>query len=150
MNVEQLVSVPSWVIEPVNDKHGLCLGSIHVPRDMDKVKSMRIGAILSIASEEKIKDVPPEIRRLCIDLDDKHTERIYNFFNTTFHFIDDNLRHTNVLVHCMAGVSRSATIVIAYLMKKHRLTVKEARSIVESKRPFINPNSGFVKQLELY
>ena len=34
-------------------------------------------------------------------------------------FIDNNLKYGNVLVHCMMGISRSSTIVIAYLMKKY-------------------------------
>lgn len=50
----------------------------------------------------------------------------------------------------MAGVSRSATLVIAYMMKRYRLSLKEAEQLVRSKRPFINPNPGFMKQLQLY
>jgi protein-tyrosine phosphatase len=82
---------------------------------------MHIGAVLSVTSEEKNLTLPPNIRRLSIDLEDIQSSQIYNFFNTTYHFIDDNMRSTNVLVHCMAGVSRSATLVIAYLMKKNKI-----------------------------
>lgn len=47
----------------------------------------------------------------------------------------------------MAGISRSATSVIAYLMKKHKWSVANAMARVKSKRPQICPNSGFRMQL---
>lgn len=57
----------------------------------------------------------------------------------------------------MAGVSRSATLVIAYLMKSRNIGLKEAYAIVKSKRKIvtfeftqIHPNSSFLKQLENY
>ena len=52
-----------------------------------------------------------------------------------------------VLVNCFAGVSRSATIVIAYLMYKNKWGVEDAISFVKSKRNIIYPNYGFVCQL---
>jgi len=52
-----------------------------------------------------------------------------------------------VLVNCFAGVSRSTTIVLAYLMYKNKWSVQEALSFVRSKRPIINPNYGFISQL---
>ena len=48
----------------------------------------------------------------------------------------------------MAGVSRSAAIVIAYLMSRENMTYNEAVDLVEEKRPFINPNEGFKAQLK--
>lgn len=41
-------------------------------------------------------------------------------------------------------------MVLAYLMRKHRLTLREAWLLVDSKRNYINPNVGFMKQLEQY
>lgn len=52
-----------------------------------------------------------------------------------------------VLVHCFAGVSRSATIVIAYLMQEFGMGYTEATQYVRKQRYFINPNEGFKKQL---
>lgn len=66
-------------------------------------------------------------------------------------FIRDAIaKDGKVFVHCYAGVSRSATIVIAYLMFEHGLSYSAAIKLVKSKRPFINPNDGFRKQLLLF
>lgn len=51
-----------------------------------------------------------------------------------------------VLVHCQVGVSRSATLVLAYLMLKQNLTLVEAVCAVKDKRGVI-PNRGFLRQL---
>lgn len=55
-----------------------------------------------------------------------------------------------MLVHCQAGISRSPTIVIAYLMKKFNLKLDDAYSQVRSKRPIISPNLVFYSQLMDY
>lgn len=55
-----------------------------------------------------------------------------------------------VLVHCVAGVSRSATLCIAYLMKYKQMKLKEAHDFVKGKRKIIHPNSGFWEQLIIY
>ena len=55
-----------------------------------------------------------------------------------------------VLVHCFAGVSRSASVVIAYLMRYHNMTYSQACAHVRDRRPWINPNPGFVNQLKRY
>lgn len=51
-----------------------------------------------------------------------------------------------VLVHCHVGVSRSATLVLAYLMLKQNLTLVEAICVVKDNRGVI-PNRGFLRQL---
>lgn len=51
-----------------------------------------------------------------------------------------------ILVHCAVGVSRSATLVLAYLMLYHRLTLVEAIKKVKDHRGII-PNRGFLRQL---
>ncbi|MED6283326.1 Dual specificity protein phosphatase 14 [Characodon lateralis] len=55
-----------------------------------------------------------------------------------------------VLVHCAAGVSRSASLCLAYLMKYQRVSLAEAHAWVKARRPVIRPNSGFWRQLIEY
>lgn len=55
-----------------------------------------------------------------------------------------------MLVHCFAGVSRSATIVIAYLMQEHGLAYRDALAFVKQKRNHIHPNEGFKRQLQSF
>lgn len=52
-----------------------------------------------------------------------------------------------VLVHCMAGISRSVTITIAYLMKFHRMSMNRAYQYLKDMRPAISPNLNFMGQL---
>jgi protein-tyrosine phosphatase len=67
-------------------------------------------------------------------------------------FIDDAMRDPNarILVHCMQGVSRSASVVAAYLMAVYGWTPQQAVQFVKSKRRIADPNSGFVAQLGEY
>jgi protein-tyrosine phosphatase len=53
-----------------------------------------------------------------------------------------------VLIHCHQGVSRSATITIAYLMKRFNWNYEEAYEYVKERRPCIYPNKGFIRQLK--
>ena len=74
----------------------------------------------------------------------QHFTACHRFMNNAF------ATGGRVLVHCYAGVSRSATIVISYLMKEHGMTLPAATQLVRSKRWFINPNRGFIRQLQVY
>jgi atypical dual specificity phosphatase len=56
----------------------------------------------------------------------------------------------NVLIHCNAGVSRSSTLAIAYIMKYENKRFQDAFNQVKSVRPSIRPNDGFERQLREY
>ena len=76
--------------------------------------------------------------------------------NGTYEFIEQSqLSLTNgggysCLVHCAAGVSRSATIVLAYIMRKLRVSLSEALTLLRADRPCVQPNLGFMFQLRVY
>ncbi len=55
-----------------------------------------------------------------------------------------------VFVHCNAGVSRAATVVIAYHMKTQDVDFHTAYQHVKGVRPCIRPNDGFMRQLKQY
>lgn len=65
-------------------------------------------------------------------------------------FIHKFRQLTNVYVHCYAGVSRSVTIVVAYLMNCWKWNLKTALAFVQTKRIVAKPNDGFMEQLKKY
>ena len=72
------------------------------------------------------------------------------YFAETNKFIKDALDSENgrILVHCRAGVSRSASAIISYLISERGLTYAEAFKVTKAQRPIIKPNSGFELQLK--
>ncbi|EPS93372.1 phosphatases II [Fomitopsis schrenkii] len=53
-----------------------------------------------------------------------------------------------IYVHCSAGISRSPSLVVAYLMKSRGMSLKEALGQVARARPQVSPNPGFLRQLK--
>jgi len=69
-----------------------------------------------------------------IGAEDRSGYDLSKHFDETYCFIDRN-RHGNVLVHCVAGISRSATIVAAYLMRRFGYTVEAVILLMRHCRP---------------
>ncbi|CAO3641834.1 unnamed protein product [Mucor fragilis] len=86
-----------------------------------------------------------------IPITDNPEANIIQYFPESTAFIDQAIKEDhNILVHCLAGVSRSPTILTAYLMATQKLRWKEALAIIKQTRPFVNPNPGFIEQLKLF
>lgn len=84
-----------------------------------------------------------------IHIDDKPKANIIDYFDECCDFIDNARRENGkVLVHCMCGVSRSATIVCSYLMKHNKMTTHEALLYLKCQRSCVQPNTGFLRQLD--
>lgn len=83
-----------------------------------------------------------------IPMDDSPTQDLVSNLPDALNFISWQLEkgHT-VLVHCAAGISRSASVVIAYLMMTYDMPFRAAYGYVKARRPIINPNPGFMHQL---
>ncbi|XP_077999934.1 uncharacterized protein LOC144452664 [Glandiceps talaboti] len=83
-----------------------------------------------------------------IPVNDNYREKILPWFNKTVDFIDKvHSLNGKVIVHCLAGVSRSATVAIAYVMNHLRMSSDDAYRYVKDKRPTISPNFNFLGQL---
>lgn len=83
-----------------------------------------------------------------IPVDDTYTADIGRWFEEAAAFIDSVKNSKGrVLVHCQAGISRSATICLAYLISRHQLRLDEAYEYVKKRRSVISPNFNFMGQL---
>lgn len=81
-------------------------------------------------------------------IDDDPSEDISSILEMSYENIKNGLNEGGVLVHCRAGVSRSATAVLYYLVKSGNCSnLFEAVKYLKSCRPCISPNDGFIKTL---
>ncbi|CAG8572855.1 5527_t:CDS:1 [Paraglomus occultum] len=75
-------------------------------------------------------------------------DNLISDFEHAFAYIDEaRSAGRNILVHCQCGVSRSASLVIAYVMKTNRMTLNQAYEFVKDRSPYISPNMSLVYQL---
>jgi protein-tyrosine phosphatase len=96
-----------------------------------------INCIITVCKEvPKFEIKNCEVVRL--EVLDKPTESLNKYFDQVADKIGDVANKGGAcLVHCVAGISRSASMVLVYLMKYQKMSLKEAHTHVKSKRPFV-------------
>lgn len=126
---------------------GLYLGNFIDAKDPDQLGRNKITHIISI--HESPQPLLQDITYLRISVSDTPEVPIKKHFKECVHFIHScRLNGGNCLVHCFAGISRSTTIVIAYVMTVTGLGWQEVLEAIKASRPIANPNPGFRQQLE--
>ena len=120
----------------------LYLGSIKDAKDR------RYNYIVNVSDQSYTKPYTPVITLLSDDIPTYKISKYFSAFNDLMNGFE--ARRETCLVHCIQGISRSATIVAAYLMYKYNMTPSEAISYIRQKREIVNPNPGFMRQLTNY
>lgn len=116
----------------------------------DKVREYGITCIINCTVDSPLLNMPL-VETMRISIDDLPTANISTHFEKCVDKIaETKARGGKTLVHCMAGVSRSASIVLAYLMKYQNMTLRDAYHLLKARRPIIQPNVGFFRQLMDY
>ncbi len=110
---------------------------------LDDLRKFNITHILSVGN---FPQVHKELKYLQIPIKDNESELLLPHIRKCIEFINECT--SSILIHCRAGVSRSPSIVIAWLIIQRNMTYEQAFNKVESKRPCISPNIGFVSQLK--
>jgi len=112
---------------------GLFISSISCMSD-DILEEQNIKNTISVTKNPpKVNN--DKINRMYILINDTHGENIDEYFDKAYDFIEKSLdKNEKVLVHCKIGMSRSATIIISYLMKKYNMTVDESLKYLKEKR----------------
>ncbi len=127
--------------------------------NLETLKSYNIKAVINVTPEQKPADTlmymkTNHIDYLQIPILDTPNENILQYFNQTYDFINKHVRKKeNVLIHCMAGVSRSVTITANYMARDFiskfspEETLDFIINVIRQSRPIVNPNGGFKQQL---
>ncbi|KAL8564593.1 hypothetical protein ACOMHN_032149 [Nucella lapillus] len=128
---------------------GLYVGNFRDAKDPKQLSENNITHILSI--HDNAKKLLEDIEYLIIIASDSPSENLVRFFPECIDFIHKaRLSGGGVLVHCLAGVSRSVTVTAAYLMTAANMNWRDALNAIRGARNHANPNFGFQKQLQTY
>lgn len=139
--------VPDYTVDQIIDR--LFISGEDPAGDKMILDQHKITHILNLTTNVRNK-FESDIIYKQIKINDLPSVKIDCHFAEAFNFLDNvlKLENNSVLVHCHAGVSRSSSFIIGYLLHKRFFrSYQEAHDFVKQKRPMIRPNDGFVKQL---
>jgi len=151
----QASTFPGYVIDTKPDFQvatvlpGLCMGSQDVAQDIELLRKHSVTHILSLGIKPIILD--ETLTHMYVHVLDLPEANLVSNLEKCFTYIDNAIKTGGcVFIHCNAGISRSASVVIAYLMKKHGMSYQQAFLYLKKRRTVIKPNPGFVQQLKDY
>jgi protein-tyrosine phosphatase len=116
------------------------LGDVYAAENKEGMQRLGIKLILNVA--DNIQNYHEDSFEYCnLNVRDHGLdEGISRVFHTAFAVLEECERERKpVLIHCMAGVNRSATITIVWLMHSRQMTLKDAWEFVSQRRPIVNP-----------
>ncbi|XP_065065001.1 dual specificity protein phosphatase 22-B-like [Rhopilema esculentum] len=125
----------------------LYIGNFRDAKDVVKLTENNVDHIVAIYDNPT--HVLKEFKYKCIDASDSVSQDLSKYFYDCIKFIHKARSDGNgVLVHCIAGVSRSTTITAAYLIVVSKCGWREAIEAIRVCRSIANPNYAFQRQLE--
>jgi protein-tyrosine phosphatase len=145
-----LIKMEKRYSKPVFDKiiDGLWVGNLSSAISSELMKD--IDLIINLSQNKYEKN--PDKEYIDIDITDFYDSDIKKYFENITKTIKDSISNNkNVFVHCVAGISRSISIIIAYLIKYNNLSLLESFTLVKNSRVQSTiPNPGFFIQLQEY
>lgn len=136
--------------KPVEILPFLYLGSAYHASRQDYLSDLHITALLNV-SRRDLQPSKGQFDYKWIPVEDNHMADISSHFQEAIQFIDHVKQSGGkVLVHCEAGISRSPTICMAYIMKTQQLRLDAAFDMIKQRRAVISPNFSFMGQLLQY
>lgn len=128
-------------------KGKLFLGDLFDANNETDIASKNISCIICVAERLKIKNTNTNVKVYQYNLSDDYECDISLYFDE----IGEIIHNSNiVLVNCVAGISRSSTIVIAYIMKYYNDNLKDTFIELRNRRSCICPNKKFMEYLLEY
>lgn len=129
---------------------GLYMGDLAGAKDIPTLKKLGVTLVIIFMSDNDYKK-DDDIEYHHVNISDSWDTNIMKLFDPVYDLIKFYRDSGDtVYVHCLLGVSRSASFIIAYLMKDRNWTYRRAHRYVLKKRQCVHPNFGFVCQLREY
>lgn len=129
--------------------NNIFLGGSQIAQNFDVLTENCITHIINCASTIVPSSFQECFQYLNLPLFDNHSQDITGYFYHTFNFIDDAIAEGGkVLIHCEKGVSRSPSILIAYLAVKNDWSYDKTEKFIKEARSCIDPNIEFVFQIQ--
>eukprot|EP01065_Artemidia_motanka_P036756 TRINITY_DN4476_c0_g3_i2.p1 TRINITY_DN4476_c0_g3~~TRINITY_DN4476_c0_g3_i2.p1 ORF type:complete len:761 (+),score=288.46 TRINITY_DN4476_c0_g3_i2:79-2361(+) len=126
------------------------LGSLRSAQELRVYRTLGIGYLASIGRELSVV-LGEGMEQLQLNVDDLSDTDLSPLFEKVHDFIEEaKAQGKACLVHCFKGQSRSATMVMTYLMRTRRMTRDDALAFVRQHRPMVNPNPGFMDLMSQY
>lgn len=148
------ITKPSYNHGPTEILDGfLFLGNVANAEDRASLAFLGIDHVLvALDCDSGVDTLPPYhegIRYLHLNFADNAEVELCPHLDRAYDFIEDASRAGGrILVHCRAGRSRSAALVISYLMRKQGSSLHDAFTLLKQRRPCVLPNLGFWQQLQ--
>ena len=124
------------------------LGDVLAAENETYLKSFNISVVINCAYEH-ISDYE-DLKAYELNLTDHFPQQLFPTFEFAYNIIKYYNKNNKIYVHCMSGMSRSASLVIFYIMKEKKWDYDRSFEYVQKIRSCINPNSYFVEQLKEY
>lgn len=139
-------------LEDLNFMHGfLAVGTEAHGQDFNYLVSKGITHVVNVTATPFDERVSRHFQTLQISINDSVSENLLNHLFGALCFIDSARQNGGkVLVHCFAGISRSVSVCVAYIMWAHGMSVGNAIDFVKSHRSCASPNLGFIGQLIIF
>ncbi|KAI0644631.1 protein-tyrosine phosphatase-like protein [Trametes meyenii] len=131
---------------------GLFLADMYTATSPAALAQLRITHVVSVVQTPPYRYEKP-IAHLCVPVEDNADANLLDFLDCAVRWIHDALAGgagARVLVHCVWGMSRSATVVAAYLVAARKMALADALVHVRARRPIVRPNAGFMQQLVFF
>ncbi|CAF1364332.1 unnamed protein product [Adineta ricciae] len=126
-------------------------GNLQHAMNTKLLEELNIRRIVNVCDCKLNQDILDRCHVLWINVEDDTYTDIVEYFAMTNRFLQSCCKEgQRVLVHCQMGVSRSSSIVLAYLMKYHYGSLDEAYQYLVGRRRCAEPNLGFLLQLIRY
>lgn len=112
----------------------LFLGNMRDAADARILRRLGIKYVLNVTAKPPDYTFEPDIVYKQLEAADNGVQNLRQFFEEAFEFIERARRaNSGVLIHCHAGVSRSPTIAVAYLMKHYPMAMSDAYKFVKTR-----------------